>query len=149
MQKQLRIGLITISLAAALIAGSALAVSPRVQVAEITVGEHERAMLKSFQRMVRASVQQMYIQKVRGGPFLISASLVDLKTKRGDFGLQATAKVVATLRHKKSGALIGSIQGKATAVASGGSTVEAQDSALKAAVESALSNVPDVLSREH
>jgi len=115
-------------------------------VAEVSVQTRDGAALrKALLASVRKTVSKLDSRNVRGGPFLVSAALVRIQTEQGKHGLQSTAFISTSLRRKSSGALVASTRGRATAIVPGGTTSETESSAVEAAVESALSDVPRAL----
>jgi hypothetical protein len=140
--------LLAICLSGLLLAGVTVAAAPTVQVGEVTARHAQTAFfLRQLRETVHHSVAQLDTERVKGGPFVVSARLTELDVKTGELGLQATAVIETTLRDKGRGALLGMTRGRATAIAPGGNAVEAQNSAVRAAVESALKDVPAALSR--
>ncbi len=135
-------------LSATLVAGAAVAASPTVQVGEVNAHKAgSRHLEKRFRLSVFDSVEKLDTSRVKGGPFVVSASLVRLDTKARNHGLEATAVIEATLRYKDSGNLIGMTRGRATAAGSANNMRAIQSSAMRAAVESALEGVPRALAR--
>lgn len=148
MKIELKKVLLAICLSCVLVAGVTVAAAPNVQVGEVTAKKAQTPFfMKRFREVVHHSVEQLDTTKVKGGPFLVSASLVDLDVRPGDLGLEATAIIETVLRDKSRGTLLGMTRGRATAVAPGGNSVEAQNTAVRAAVESALVDVPSALAR--
>lgn len=138
--------LLAICVSGMLLAGATVAAAPRVEVGEVTAQQTQSPFfMRRFKETVRHTVSALDTEKVKGGPFLVSARLVELDVRTGDSGLQATAVIDAVVRDKSRGMLVGMTTGRATAVAPGGNALHAQDTAVRAAVESALKNVPAAL----
>jgi hypothetical protein len=148
MQFEIKKVLLAICLSGLLVAGVTVAASPSVQVGEVTARKAQSAFfMKRLKEAVHQSVAKLDTDRVKGGPWVVSASLVEMDVRPGDQGLQATVVIETVLRNKSEGTLLGMTRGRATAIAPGGNSVEAQNSALRAAVESALEGVPAALSR--
>ncbi len=146
MKSKTRNSLLAVCLSLILVATVTVAASPSVEVGEVKAPKVKgELVLREFQRSVHESVARLDTKRVKGGPFVVSASLVRLSADTGDHGVEATAVIDTVLRHKTSGALLGTTQGRATAAAPGGSVFDAQNSAVRAAVESALRGVPRAL----
>lgn len=140
--------LLAICVSGVLLAGATVAAAPRVEVGEVTARQAQSPFfMRRFKETVHHTVSALDTDKVKGGPFLVSAQLVELDVRTSDLGLQATAIIETVLRDKSRGTLLGMTTGRATAVAPGGNALEAQDSAVRAAVESALKDVPEALHR--
>lgn len=143
-----RNSLLAVCLSLILVATATVAAGPALEVGEVRTPRAKFDFVaRQFRKTVHESVAQLDTAQIKGGPFVVSASLVRLSADSGEYGVQATAVVETVLRHKRSGELIGMSHGKATASASGGSLLDAQNSALRAAMESALKDVPQALLR--
>lgn len=146
MKTKTRNSLLAVCLSLILVATVTVAAAPSVEVGEVNAPHVKgELVIRQFQKTVHESVAQLDTKRLKGGPFIVSASLVGLSADAGDYGVQATAIIETVLRHKKSGALLGMTRGRATAAAPGGSLVDARNSALRAAMESALRDVPRAL----
>lgn len=147
MKPKTRNSLLAICLSLVLIAGVTVAAGPAIEIGEVRSPPTKGALVaKHFRNTVQEAVAELDTTKVKGGPFLVSASLVKLNGSTTALGVQATAMVQAVLIHKNSGSMIGMTEGQATAAAPGGSLSDAQRSALRAAMQSALKDVPAALS---
>lgn len=146
MTTKTRNSLLAIGLSLILVATATVAAGPTLEVGEVSAPRVKPDLVVGqFRKTVHESVARLDMERVKGGPFVVSASLVRLSADSVEYGAQATAVVDTVLRHKRSGALIGTTQGKATAAAPSGSLADAQNSALRAALESALRDVPRTL----
>lgn len=147
MKTKIRNSLLAACLSAILVATATVAAGPAIEVGEVRAPRVKLDfVVRQFRKTVHESVARLDTERVKGGPFVVSASLVRLSADSGEYGVQATAVVETVLRYKNSGVMIGTTQGKATAAAPGGSLADAQNSALRAAMESALRDVPGALS---
>lgn len=77
--------------------------------------------------------------------FVLSASLVTLDAKKDGPGVRATAVVSMALRREKEQTLHAMLRGSATALEGGSDLDSARETALRAAVESALRRLPEAL----
>lgn len=146
MTVKIRNSLLAVCLSAVLVASVTVAAGPTVVVGEVHASRAKPEFVaRQFRRAVYESVAELDTTQITGGPFVVSASLVRLSADSGEYGVQVTAVVATALRHKTTGSLIGQAEGRATATAPGGSLVDAQTSALRAATESALKDVPEAL----
>jgi hypothetical protein len=140
--------LLALCLSVVLATSVTVAAGPAVVVGEVyTARAKPDFVARQFRKVVHDSVADLDTAEVTGGPFVVSASLLRLSADSGEYGVQVTAVVATALRHKTSGNLIGTTEGRAIAAASGGSLLDAQTSALRAATESALTDVPRALRR--
>jgi hypothetical protein len=78
--------------------------------------------------------------------FVLSVTLVKLSAERKDGSARATAVVSMTLRRARENTLYAFLSGRATAEESSPNVDSARDSALRAAVRSALRRLPDAVS---
>jgi hypothetical protein len=146
MKTKTRNSLLAVCLSAVLVATATVAAGPALEVGEVSAPHVKLDFARrQFRNTVNESVARLDTARVKGGPYVVSASIVRLSAASGEHGVQSTAVVETVLRHKSSGHLIAMTQGKATAAAPGGSLADAQNSALRAALESALKDVPQVL----
>lgn len=146
MTTKTRNSLLAIGLSLVLVATATVAAGPALEVGEVSAPRVKPDLVVGqFRKTVHESVARLDMARVKGGPYIVSASLVRLSADPVEYGVQATAVVATTLRHKRSGALIGTTQGKATAAAPSGSLADAQNSALRAAMESAVKDIPGAL----
>lgn len=146
MKLKTRNSLFAICISLVLVAGVTIAAAPTIQVGAIRSPSTNNALaIEQFKNTVHESVSRLDTTSVRGGPFVFSASLVRMTSESGEFGVQATAVIKTALVERSSGALIGASQGMATAAAPGGNSSEAQRSALRAAMRSAIEGIPSAL----
>jgi hypothetical protein len=105
-------------------------------------------------RDLAATVRQSAEKQVAGldltkmpkhSKFVVSAALVGLDTAVRSDNATIDARVSITVRDGRSGALRAMLSGKAKAETMPRSVVLAEDRAIEAAVESAMSRVPEVL----
>jgi hypothetical protein len=147
MKPKTRNSLLAICLSLVFIAGVTVAAAPAIEVGEVRSPPTKGALVaKHFRNTVLESIAELDTAQIKGGPFLVSASLVKLNGNTTELGVQATALVRTVLIHKKTGSMIGMTEGQATAHAPGGSLSDAQHSALRAAMQSALKDVSAALS---
>ena len=120
----------------------------QVEMAEVSARAKDTAHLTSrLKTTVQNQIAGLDTKKVRGGPFLVAATLVRLDRRVGKYGQEVTAVIETSLRHKAQGTLIGTVTGRATAASHAESTSALEQSALDAATESALQGAVKVLSK--
>lgn len=122
--------------------------TPRFTVAEVSVQSSAAKEAKTALRSsLTRTVAKLNGKECVGGPFLLSAALLTLRTSDGKYGRETTAQISTSVRHKKTGALVASTRGRATAIVPGGTKKDSEQSAVAAAVESAMSGLPDALAK--
>src|SRR5690606_9030543 len=118
MKPKTRNSLLALCLSLVFIAGVTVAAAPVIEVGEVRSPPTKGALIaKHFKHTVHESVAELDTTRVKGGPFLVSASLVKLSGSTTELGVEATAVVRTLLAHKSTGAMIGLTEGQATAAA--------------------------------
>lgn len=82
-----------------------------------------------------------------GGPFVLSTSLVRLDTTTHDGAVTVVCAVSMTLRDQKKGVLRAIVQGRARAEDRADAARSAEDDAVRVAVRSAVSSLPEAIRR--
>ncbi|HEY3494339.1 MAG TPA: hypothetical protein VGK73_06625 [Polyangiaceae bacterium] len=132
------------ALSCAALSPPARASDPAVVVGEVSAAPKARALLPELRRALVAEVERAPVVRTRER-FVLSASLVQLETEQGAAAVRATAVVSLVLRHAREQRLRAILSGRATAEESGSDLESARESALHAAVESAVRRLPEAL----
>jgi len=136
-----------VSLALALLSGPLPADAPALSIGAV----HARAPASEFapalKQVLREELSQAALPAKRGRAFVLDATLVKLTAEKNDESVRATAVVSVVLRRARDSTLHAMLSGKATAEES--ASLEAtRDTALRAAVKSALRGLPQAVAAE-
>jgi hypothetical protein len=120
--------------------------SPTVALGEVTSQVPRNDLPRTFRETVKSELSRVDLSEVSSKEhFVLSASLVRMNTRAGDGETESTAVVSATLRRERGGDLTAIIRGSARATDESGKSRVAERSAMRAAVRSALSRLPEAL----
>lgn len=134
--------------AALVVVSSADGAQNPVALGEVTarVAPHGQPMAEVFRSTLQAELDQLDLGKVRVREhFILSAALLKMDTSTHQDESTATCVVSATLRRARGGDLHAIIRGRAKAVDGPRRVRDAELSALRGAVHSALSHVPEAI----
>ena len=120
------------------------AAEPAVVIGEVTAGPSGGALLPEFRRALVTELERTLTVEPRER-FVLSAALVRLESQRDASQVRATAAVSLVLRRAKQQSLHAVLNGRATAQESGSDLASARDSALLAAVASAVRRLPEAV----
>jgi hypothetical protein len=107
---------------------------------------------RDLRALVRGKVESQ-LRNVRwgdarsGGPFVLSTSLVRLDTSTQDGAVTVACTVSMTLRDQKRGVLRAIVQGRAQAEDRADAARMAEEDAVRVAVRSAVSGLPEAIRR--
>ena len=114
--------------------------------ANSTVTREGRDLAATVRESAEKQVASLDMTKVpKASRFVVSASLVGLDTDVKTDNAIIDARVSVTIRDGRTGALRAMLSGKAKAETMRRAVVMGEDKAIEAAVESALSRMPEVL----
>jgi hypothetical protein len=115
----------------------------------VSIGEvSDRTPSGEFATPLRSALREALDQTKLGRPrerYVLSASLVALDAKKDGRSVSARAVVSVVLRREKEQTLHAMLRGSATAEESDSTLDSARETALHAAVESALRRLPEAL----
>jgi hypothetical protein len=136
-----------ISFSIALSSAPAGATEPRVTLGEVS----GRTQGGEYTRSLRAALAEEFsptnVPRASGRDrFVLSVTLVKLSAEHKDGNARATAVVSMTLTRARGNTLYALLSGRATAEESSPNVDSVRDSALRAAVRSALRRLPDAVS---
>jgi hypothetical protein len=133
------------------IAGSsehAAAAEPRVTLGEVSGRTPNGEFTRSLRAALAEELSAASLPRTKGRErFVLSATLVTLSAERKGGSARATAVVKLTLRRARENTLHAFLSGRATAEEASPDVDSARDSALRAAVRSALRRLPDAVSK--
>ena len=136
-----------VSLSIASSSGPVAAAEPRVTLGEVS----GRTQSGEYTRSLRAALAEEFsptnLPRASGRDrFVLSVTLVKLSAEHKDGSARATAVVSMTLRRARENTLYALLSGRATAEESSPNVDSVRDSALRAAVRSALRRLPAAVS---
>ena len=108
-------------------------------------GRDMRAVLKTKVEKQLQSVD--WSQSREGGPYVLSTSLVRLDTDTSEGAAKVTCAVSMTLRDQKRGVLRAIVQGRARAEDQAEAVRAAEEDAVRVAIRSAVSSLPEAIRR--
>lgn len=139
--------LLALALASSAFAPSSQAAEPPVAIGEVSgkieSGEFTPTLRRALEQELSAAELGRRDSRER---FVLSATLVRLTAEHKDGNARATAVVSMALRRVRENTLYAILSGRATAEEAAPGVDSARDSALRAAVRSALRRLPDAVS---
>ena len=143
-----RRSLLRASLVSALVCAGALAQASASPVAlgEVKVKKNDAALARTFREVVTSELADLDLSSVKAHDrYVLSAALVQMTSREKSDSAESYAVVSATLRRERGGTLTAVIGGRAQAVDRPSQVKAAERSAMRAAVRSALTRVPEAL----
>jgi hypothetical protein len=139
---------LALSLSALSISIGALAhagVSP-VALGEVKVRKNDAQLERRFREVVASELAVLDLSSVKARDrYVLSAALVQMTSRAKTDSAESVAVVSATLRRERGGTLTAIIAGRAQAVEGPSRLEAAEQSAMRAAVRSALTRLPEAL----
>ncbi len=127
--------------------GRAAAAEPRVTLGDVSGRTQSGEYTRSLRAALADEFSQANVSRASGRDrFVLSVTLVKLSAEHRDGSARATAVVSMTLRRARENTLHALLSGRATAEESSANVDSVRDSALRAAVRSALRRLPDAVS---
>jgi hypothetical protein len=120
-------------------------ISP-VALGEVHVPKPDATLRHEFRNLVQHELGRLNFDDVRPRDrYVLSAALLQISTHQSDGQSESVAVVSATLRSERGGTLHAMLEGRAQAVEAPDQARNGEQTAMRAAVRSALTRVPEAL----